>query len=319
MFRQWLDGVNQTPVYDWARQLGVNTIRTFSMLGWAGLHPSNYSDDQLLVFAHEVGSRGLRLELVALADCAGWIDKNGTKHPGLMPDHQDQQRHVDRLADVLGDLPHVFLELANEPSHPTNQLDPLSFTHPGRGMWSRGSTHADERPIKPPWEYGTDHTPRDNEWPRKAKNLLEASVACDGIPYVGDEPKKIRSNELTPSDCADYSAVADLLAAGSTIHTQSLGIDGFVPNGLEQACCEAWASSWRSVPSYAQLGQYTAGHLADCPIEHNDAMALRTYARLHENRATVVVVRPGLTWDLQARPGWRVAWVWGHVIGLEAV
>jgi hypothetical protein len=306
MFRQWLDGVDQVPVYAWARGLGVNTFRVFTMLSWAGLRPTDYLDEQLRVFAEEVGAQGFRLELVALADCVS-----------LMPSAEDQRRHVARIGEIVGGMPHVFVELANEPSHPTNEIDPLAFLQVATPcLWSRGSSHGDQPAIIPPWDYGTDHTPRDGEWPRKAKNLLEWA-AITQVPYLGDEPKKIRGGELSPSDCADYAAVADLLASGSTIHTQSLGIDGRVPDGAEQACCEAYAASWRAVPPDAQLGRYTAGHLGDCPIEYDPSTALRIFGTMQGRRADVVLVRPTADWRLVVRPPWRVVAQRGPVLRLE--
>jgi hypothetical protein len=304
MFRQWLDGVDQEPVFEWARVLGVNTFRAFTMLSWANLLPRDYTDAQLRAFAENVGAEGFRLELVALADCVS-----------LMPTIEAQQRHVARLGDVLGDLPHVFLELANEPSHHTNQVDPLAFVQIATPcLWSRGSSHGDQPAIVPPWDYGTDHTPRDGEWPRKSKNLLEWATMA-GVPYVGDEPNKIRGSELSPSDCGDYAAVAALFASGSTIHAQSLGIEGRVPTGAEQACCEAYAASWRAVPPDAQLGRYTAGHLGDSPLEHDDATCLRTFATLQGSKATAVRVRP--TVPPVARDGWRIIREVGHIVYLE--
>lgn len=304
MFRQWLDGIDQSAVYDWARALGVNTFRAFTMLSWASLRSSDYTDEQLREFAESVGAQGFRLELVALADCVS-----------LMPDIEDQRQHVWRIAGVVDDLPHVFLELANEPSHPTNQVDPLAFPQVATPcLWSRGSSHGDQPAIRPAWDYGTDHTPRDGEWPRKAKNLLEwATIA--GVPYVGDEPNKIRGSELSPSDCADYAAVADLLAAGSTIHTQSLGIEGRIPVGAEQTCCEAYAASWRNVPPDAQHGRYTAGHLDDRPLEYDEATCLRVFATIQGNKSTAVRVRP--TVPPVARDGWRITQERGHIVYLE--
>jgi len=305
-FRHYLDGLDFSPLWAWARGLGVNIFRVFTMLDWADLFPEQYTDEQLRAYAVEVGAQGFRLELVGLADCAI-----------LKWSLADQQRHIARVADVVGDLPHVMLELANEPSHPTNRVDPLRFTKPTKGLWSRGSSHGDQLAIMPPWDYGTDHPPRDGEWPRKAKNLLEWSDMA-GVPYVGDEPNKIVGARLTREDCADFSAVAELFAAGSTIHTQALGIEGQIPTGDEQARCEAWAESWRIVPPEAQLGTYTRGGFGNCPLIHSDATALRTFAMIHQGgrEATAVVVRPTAAYHAVAAPGWRIVTQVGHVVRL---
>ena len=305
LLRQYLDGRDLTPILTWARAHNRNALRVFSRLSWAPLRETDYSDDQLLAFVRMLATQGLRVELIALADCA-WQDWALSL---------DQQRaHVARLARVLADEPNVFLELANENSHSSNQVDASKFTKPA-GLWSCGSSHGDEPAIVPAWDYGTDHTPRDSEWPRKAKNELEWAQLTH-VPYVADEPPKIGANTSDPSDCADYAAVAALYCPGSTIHTQSLGIRGEVPTGIEDDCARAWADAEAHVPDDAQVGVYTRGGLSDSPLEYSDATSLRTFAMLQGDKATAVVVRPTADWAPVAVPPWRIVRRDGHVIQL---
>jgi hypothetical protein len=303
LLRQYLDGVDLTPIFDWARPLGVNVFRVFARLSWAGLRETDYSDAQVLSFVRTVGAAGFRVEWVALADCAvtGWELSRA-----------EQWAHVARLARVVGGEPNVLFELANEPSHASNRVDPLAFERPSSGLWSRGSSHADEAPIIPPWDYLTDHCPRKEEWPRTAKNMLEFTRLGYGklppiiVPAVGDEPQKIGpTNSLIVRDHRDYAAVAALYAAGSTIHTQSLGIDGVIPTGAEQDCARAIAEAWQAIPTGALLGVYTRGGLDSSPLEHSDSTALRTFGMISGSKATCVIVRKGYDQPV-ARAGWSI-------------
>jgi len=305
LLRQYLDRRDLTPILTWAHAHNRNVLRVFSRLSWAPLRETDYTDAQLVTFVRLLAAQGLRVELIALADCA-WQDWALSL---------DQQRaHVARLARVLGGEPNVFLELANENSHSSNQVDASKFTRPS-GLWSRGSSHGDEPAISPPWDYGTDHTPRTDDWPRRAKNEQEWAALLH-VPFVADEPPKIGVNTTSAPDCGDYAAVAALYAAGSTIHTQSLGIRGEVPTSVEEECARAWADAEAHVPDDAQTGAYTRGGLSDCPVEHSDALALRTFATLQGDKATAVVVRPTADWRAIAVAPWRIVRCDGHVMHL---
>jgi hypothetical protein len=175
----------------------------------------------------------------------------------------------------------------------------------------------------PSWHYLTDHSPRDSEWPRKAKNILEfttlgaAGWAAQEKPGVEDEPIGIDETAVAGSrtdnaqDCADYYAVAHLFGAGATLHTQALGIDGVLPGAVAQGCCEAVRDVWAYFSNAgivdAQTGQYTRGGLADCPIVHDDALALRTFGMIQGNKAVVVPVRRQGGWALTPVAPWVVS------------
>jgi hypothetical protein len=163
--------------------------------------------------------------------------------------------------------------------------------------------------------YGTVHTPRDQEWPRKAKELDEIRNLT-GQPEVGDEPMGAaehangeRSN--VAADFGDYAALAALLGNGATFHHDEhyTRLEGLTPR-IEAAAREFFAAlKW--VPPYATRGYYTAGHLHDIPIRHNDAWALRTFARIVGGDAWVVVVRPTRLgpdgqYVVEPQNGWRV-------------
>src|SRR2546430_1242962 len=145
---------------------------------------------------------------------------------GIVSGPDAQRAFRDRVAGVLAARTNAFLEIANEPWK--NGVDPLQFGNfPAGLLVSRGSAAADA--YLPALDYTTAHTPRDAEWPRKAKDALELADGYTGFagvhqPVVLDEPMGAdeqptpgrRSN--VPDDFFAYAAVGGLYAAGSTFH-----------------------------------------------------------------------------------------------------
>lgn len=317
LLRDYLRGRDLTPVFEWARWLDINVLRVFSRLAWAPLRESDYTDEQLLSFVQYVGSQGFYLELVALADCsesayAGWG----------MP--LDQQRaHVERLARVCGHEPHVFLELGNEPEF--NGFDPMAFTQPSTGVWSRGSAaYMTLRDTLPPWDYITFHEPRCDEWPmypREAANCAwkyHVPAVCDepvAMDIGGDENAWLRNL----SDHKDFHALSHVFVSGSTVHTKALELDSVPPTGREQEGCREIVGMWDLISPAAQLGTYTAGHLTSgdqsCPVVFqfpDDPGCLRAFGTIVGNEATVVRVRG--TSAPEARDGWRIVKRNHHIV-----
>jgi hypothetical protein len=70
-----------------------------------------------------------------------------------------------------------------------------------------------------------------------------------------------------------------------------------------------------AIPSEAQTWRYTRGLLSDSPLEHDDALALRTFCH-YTGDAWCVVIRPTVAWTLRARGGWRATGPRGTVLRL---
>src|SRR4051812_3907056 len=104
LLQQFVEGRNIGPYLDARRAAGANIVRVLlTMRNIAEFPPTAYSDVQLRAFLAAVHARGLRVELVALADAQDWpIEKQRAQ----------LQRTID--AAVAGGGLDV-VEIANEP------------------------------------------------------------------------------------------------------------------------------------------------------------------------------------------------------------
>ncbi len=132
-----------------------------------------------------------------------------------------------------------------------------------------------------------------------------------GRPAVNDEPMGADEVDIpgkrsaTPNDFYDYAAVSMLLAAGATFHSSD-GITSVLFRPITQTCANSFYAGLNVIPTNVMLGTYTRGPLGDCPIQHNDALALRTFARFTDHNAVCVVVRPQPGWVAIAQAGWTI-------------
>lgn len=302
LFDEWQMGNDIVPYCQWALVNNINILRVFGM--YAGALGRLIPDEidryfyKVRDFLNVMESYGLSLEWVAFADL---------QRPGL--DHLDVQRHYHNLVDVLLGREGVVLEICNEP--PLNGLDPTTvYTRFGELAQALGLYNPENNTL-PVAQYLTDHTPRDDEWPRKAKDILELTKLGAGsmpplmVPGICDEPMGIGVDQpgrrsMSKPDMAQYHALAALFGSGSTIHGD-FGIECRLPNADEQAVVDAITMSWSAVPEPCQLWEYTAGHLDWCPLENH---ALREYGMMLGNLATMVRIRPD--GPPVARNGWRI-------------
>lgn len=165
-------------------------------------------------------------------------------------------------------------------------------------------------------DYCTTHDhARGHEWPRKMKDALEIRWGLTGqildVPVVMDEPigaaevAEPGRRSATPEDFAWGAAVLALQGPGGTFHSSD-GIESRPFGPTTKRCAEEWTAAMRWAGPNAQAWTYSAGHLASCPIEHDDAWSLRTFAQISGGMAQVVVVRPTPAWTLRPKPGWTV-------------
>jgi hypothetical protein len=246
----------------------------------------------------------------------------------------EQDRHLYRFIEALSGKS-ALGELVNEDfknGRLSARFSPSMLT----GMpWTRSAAPDNEMPYVPGTflDWTTHHTPRDHEWPRKAKELYDISNAgftiedppgtpkerfnATELPAVAGEP--IRLDEATASDYADYMAVCELFGAGGCLHggfatkdpdhTTDLQFSIAPPPGshgaqVAQAVSEIWALNIN--PELASRGHYTRGPMVECPLFHKDEWALRTFSMHIDNHAVVVVVRPNQHHQVIEQGGWRV-------------
>lgn len=315
LFQRYIHGEDIVPYLNHRREAGANILRVLSTVTWGPLFPSDYTDDQLRAFLTLVHSRGLRVELVALASAQDWSLER-------------QQQHTQRIVNVVADVGGIDLvEVANEPFQ--NSASPVEVmrkvTRP-RGppvLMAYGDYSVTcATLVQPVLDYLTFHPERKDEWPRTAKdeNELRDGFGCgEGVPgfpgtktpVVADEPMGAdevnlpgrRSN--VPDDFYWFAVTSALLGAGGTFHSEA-GLLAQEPGTIQAAAEGAFFAGMRSVDPVAQTGQYTRGGLAGVPLAHGDDRALRTFCSIQGARADCVVIRPAADWVAEGINGWRI-------------
>jgi hypothetical protein len=233
-------------------------------------------------------ARGLHVEAVALADSRG-----------LTMDIGAHVREVGRIAAEHGN---AFVEIANEPGHPTQDRrlhDPafvakLGALIPERVVVAFGSVEYGDGFGA--GDYVTFHSSRGTrEWDHvTAQAEGSRLIARFKKPVVSDEPigaatvfqQGRRDNE--PSRFAAAAALTRLAGAGATFHYEG-GLLSRKPVGREAECLQAWARGLRFVDAgRAAAGEFREDVSAVIQVEG----ARRTYARVSPGAAHVLVLDP---------------------------
>lgn len=297
LFRDWSDGKDISEVLYQRLSVGANLVR---VLGMAYNIPVNAGQPKFVgdptrvkAFVEYLATFGLRVEFTALADAQL-----------LMP---NQNVQISYLVRILEDLPETaFLEYGNEPFKngfdPTGigKLDTPTVLASGRYDWNDPSADLD---------YITVHEDRGDEWPRKSRTDEWSDHA--GKTVVWDEP--MGANEVNqpgrrsnvPEDFFDLGAGVALHGGGMTFHSEA-GLLSQEWGPVQLECAVRCFEGMMSVPADAPLWRYTRGGLSDCPIEHSDTLALRTFAQIDGNQAVALAVRPAGSWEAKAVSGWRI-------------
>jgi hypothetical protein len=293
---------------EWAAGEGLTVVRVLAMArDLFELPPARGRAhlDRLLDLA---AARGLHVEVVALADTAA--------------DPTSLETQVAAVGVVCARHGNAFLELANEPDHPTERpalADPATLVAlrrlvPAGVPVAVGATSS--LPALAAGDYVTLHAPRGAEDPWSSVwSVVDASlhVSSLGKPVVSDEP--IGAAEWAvpgqrDNDPARFRAMAltdRFLGVGATFHYEG-GLNALVPEGREAACFRAWLNAWTALSGDFELrARFVGSPGADSPV------ALDTGGR---GRA-LEVREDGVTWILLVgaagapkaawRDGWRAA------------
>jgi hypothetical protein len=262
LFKRYLqEGEGIIPYIDNRRNAGANVLRVLTTVTWGPLAPTDYTDDQFRAFLALVHSRGMRLEVVALASAQDWSLER-------------QQQHVQRIVNLVADAGALdLIEVANEPFQ--NSAPPMDVmrrvTSPSNVVMALGDYSAScDNPAQPVLDYHTFHPERKDEWPRTAKDEVELRDGFDcgdgkpgfkgtHVPVVADEPMGAdevnapgrRSN--VPDDFYYFAATSALLGAGGTYHSEA-GLRSLEPGPVQAAAELAFFAGMRSVDPAAQLG-----------------------------------------------------------------
>ena len=295
-FAQWTRDVggNGWRVFgNWSR-LGLDASVTPMYLGW------------LEALCRVTRAERLRLQFVAICD--------------YLPSALAPAVFLEDCARVLRSYPHVFLSVANEPyknlagGSDAAQTIPL----PSGVLCDRGA--AGDIALMPNGAAHTVyHTPRDDEWYRKGKDLYEIRTGSPGThgPVEDDEP--IGAAEVAISGRRDNNpdrfawggATRAQFGSGATFHGDSNTLQlCTVPGPTEDACARAFFAAMDAVPLEAanwRYGRYGEGAPATPHVIADDPGAVRVYEMSSDRAAVVVVCQPSTAW---AGPvpvnGWRV-------------
>jgi hypothetical protein len=221
----------------WAASKKLNVVRVLAMADVLfKLAPAEgrLALPRLLDLANR---HGIYVEVVALADTARIT--------------VDVRQQVKAIGEICGRHPNALVEIANEPSHPTQAKtlhDPgyvasLRSLIPGVVPVSLGSVESGEGYGR--GDYVTWHSPRSNgDWPTRMAEGA-ALVKTYGKPVVNDEPMGAADvstpgrRDSEPAHFRQAAIAARRAGIGMTFHYEG-GLQAKRPSAKEMACLDAW-------------------------------------------------------------------------------
>lgn len=285
---------------DWAAAEQFTVVRVLGMAKHLfELRPEDGRNTlpRLLDLARE---RGLAVEVVAFAD---------TKEYGL-----DYDTHVRTVGRIALDKGNAFVEIANEPGHPTQNTrlhDPAELVRlaaliPAPVVMALGS--AEYAPGYAAGDYATFHFPRDGGWGHVLKLAEGASLIAQlKKPVINDEPigaaaeYQERRRDNDPARFAAAGALTVLTGMAGTFHYEG-GLQARIPQGREAACLAAWQLGSTLVRDAHPTGDFVQGDALQGVATVTGARA--AYARVSERAATILLVDPQ-----QPAVSWASGWV----------
>ena len=287
---------------DWAKSEELTVVRVLLMARHLfQLTPEDGRRvlPRLLDLAKE---RGLAIEVVALAD---------TKDRTL-----DYDAHIREVGRIALDKGNAFIEIANEPGHPTQdprlhdaafakrlaELLPESLTVAlGSFEYGDGYAHGD---------YATTHVPRgDDGW----DHVFEIAGHADRgaqlkKPVVSDEPIGAgpkfdagrRDNE--PARFGAAAALTRLVGMTATFHYEG-GLYSRIPVGPEAESLAAWKAGLALVGNTGGSGEFLRQEAMNRLARIEDTG--RAYARVTSEEATILLVNPGASPSIAWQAEWK--------------
>ena len=239
---------------DWAAANRVTVVRVLAMARHLfTLAPADglRALPRLLTLAAE---RGIQVEVVALADTA--------------ESNVDLDAHVAAVGRIAAAHPNAFVEIANEPFHPTQHpslhdratLARLAALIPPEVVVAFGSDAPD---ASGGGDYVTVHMPRgDGAWDHvSALAQGHALVKTYGRPVVSDEPigagpelQPGRRDNL-PERFRAAAILTRMTGMHATFHYEG-GLQARIPEGAELAAFKAWSDAWTLLPPGIEQGTF---------------------------------------------------------------
>ena len=294
----------------WARSRGLTVVRVLAML-----------DDGFFELASKPGLKTLP-ELLAIAQAEGiYVEVVGLTETRKRT--IDPRAQISALGRIVAEHPNALLELANEPSHPSQSddvhkpeyLKAIAAAVPDQVPVALGSVEGDDEFAA--GDYVTWHVPRESDhdgW----GHVLEIAAGAELVtrfrkPVISDEPigagpaHEPGRRDNNPDRFRAAGLVTRLAGMGATFHYDS-GLHTRVPEGAELACFDAWNDAWRLLPDdIEQRGVFRKAGAAGAAVRaFNAASALAVYERQDGDRAWVLVIRPSAKPSLQWAERWAV-------------
>lgn len=252
-------------------------------------------------------ARGIAVEVVALADTGSYA-----------LDYDAHVREIGRIAAAKGN---AFVEIANEPGHPTQDErlhDPafakrLAELIPDPVVVALGSLEYGERYAD--GDYATTHVPRGEGW----ENVLAVAKGAELVarlrkPVVSDEPigagpkYEEGRRDNVPARFAAAAALTALTGMAATFHYEG-GLYGRIPKGAEAASLEAWKQGLSLIDEARADGEFLQGDAVARIAKVSGARAV--FARTSERQATILLIDPK-TASVRWAEGWTEQRRAGH-------
>ena len=292
----------------WAAGQGLTIVRVLTMSGSLfDLRPEDgrRALPRLLELA---AAKGLRVEVVALADTAN-VPVN-------------LQEHVDGIGRIVSAHPNALLEIANEPVHPSQSAE----VHKPDVLEALAARLAPEIAIAlGSIERGdgfgaggfiTWHSPRESGsggW----GHVLALAQGADLLttwkkPVISDEPIGAGAS-LQPGRRDDVPArfraaglLTRLAGVGATFHYEG-GLHARVPAGRELECFDAWNEAWTRLPAEVErLGVFRVGGTPESVVTAFDRSAsLGVFERSDAASGWILVLGDEAA-GLTLKSGWTV-------------
>jgi hypothetical protein len=287
---------------DWAQAERLTVVRVLLMAqGLFKLTPEagRAALPRLLDLAK---ARGLAVEVVALAD---------TKDVAI-----DYDAHIRQIGRIALERGNAFVELANEPGHPTQDsrvhqpafLQRLAAQLPepvvlALGSFEYGGDFATG-------DYATTHLPRgEKDWdhvlavPERLKTVIELRK-----PVVSDEPigagpeYQAGRRDNVPSRFAAAAALTRFVGMSATFHYEG-GLQATIPAGREAACLAAWQLGLALLTDVPLDGEFVVPPRLDRIAKVSGARA--AFGRVGTREAVILLIDPAPNVSVTFAAGWK--------------
>lgn len=308
---------------DWARSTGFNVIRTLTTLsGWIELSPQE-GQAALPKLFNLAAQRDLYVQPVALA---------GTRVREMTQD--EMVLHTAEVARLCAkSTACAFLELANEPSHPSQQSDlqdpaflsSLRALVPAPVPVAYGSNCCGEgdEPGSYPHRYaGGDlvlvHTDRSRDTWNRTRHVREVQALSEELgkyiisnePIGAGEQDRGTSRSSNVHEFYGQGVLSRVFSFGATFHCEDC-LYGRVPGPIQQEAARAFVEGTRVVADDVRLRFFNSGW-AGSPVRSfaftgefgTPNSALRAYSGVSNGRGVTVLV--GKTGDPSVE--WSSGW-----------